>query len=191
MAARVPFADRFTFFLLTEPRLFERPDGLRILLLRPWFEAALSHGLAVGLGYDGLLFLTPTKRQEHRLWQQVSYNHRWKPIGALLRFRLEERFFSDAKRISVRGRFFTGIAVPIVREVELLVSNELFVSFNEVPDLDPRGVSENRAFVGFGWRITKWATTSLGYQMQWLKAPDLINHTVLAGFVFTAQRRSP
>jgi hypothetical protein len=74
---------------------------------------------AVGLGYDGLLFLTPTRRQEHRVWQQLSYNHRWKPLAALLRFRLEERIFSDAKRISVRGRFFTGIGVAIVKEVEL------------------------------------------------------------------------
>ncbi|NCF16591.1 MAG: DUF2490 domain-containing protein [Gammaproteobacteria bacterium] len=65
------------------------------------------------------MFLTPTRRQEHRVWQQLSYNHRWKPLAALLRFRLEERFFSDAKRISVRGRFFTGIGVAIVKEVEL------------------------------------------------------------------------
>lgn len=184
---RVPFAQRYSFQLQTEPRFFERPERLRVLLLRPWFEMAFPHGLAIGLGYDGLLFLFPTGRQEHRLWQQVSHGHDFDSIRTFLRARLEQRFFSDIDDVSIRGRFFIGVEVPIVREVAFLLNDELFVSFNEIAGFDPRGLSENRLFGGFGWGPREWAAASLGYQNQWLRIFNLVNHTLFLQLIFTVR----
>lgn len=181
---RAPFAGRYAWSLQTEPRFFERPTTARVLLFRPWFEASLPHGLSVGLGYDALLLLFPDKLQEHRLWQQVAHTHRFARIGTDVRLRLEQRFFSESSSVSVRARVLAGIEVPIVREVAFVLNDELFVSFSGVPELDPNGVSENRLIVGFGWGPREWARALLGYQNQWLRQFDLINHTLLLRLAF-------
>ena len=181
---RAPFAGRFAFALQTEPRLFESPARQRVLLLRPWFEATLPHGLSVGLGYDALLLLFPSKAQEHRLWQQVAHTHHFAPLQTWLRFRLEQRFFSNGSSASIRARALAGIEVPIVREVAFVLNDEIFVSFSAVPELDPRGLSENRLIVGFSWGPRRWARALLGYQNQWLRQFDLISHTVLLRLTF-------
>lgn len=181
---RAPFAGRYAFALQTEPRFFESPARQRVLLLRPWFEASLPHGLSVGLGYDALLLLFPEKLQEHRLWQQVEHTHRFRPVDTWLRFRLEQRFVSTSSAVSVRARILAGIEVPVIREVAFVVNEELFVSFSGIPELDPRGLSENRAIVGFGFGPREWVRALLGYQNQWLRQFDLINHTLLLRFVF-------
>lgn len=183
---RVPFADRYSLQLQTEPRLFELPNQLRVLLVRPWLDARLPKGFTVGLGYDALVFFKAIDRREHRLWQQVVHGHAWKPLRTTARIRLEQRFFSDVSRVSIRGRFLAGIAVPLGLDFDLVVKNEFFVNFNQVPIVGQQGYSENRLYGGFGRRFTPWLQASLGYQMQWLNLTvlDLINHTVMASFAF-------
>ncbi|NNE17126.1 MAG: DUF2490 domain-containing protein [Myxococcales bacterium] len=75
------------------------------MLLRPWFSATLPRGFGVGLGYDGLLTWNPVAGQEHRVWQEASHRHDFDRLWTLARFRLEQRFFSDFDRVSVRGRY--------------------------------------------------------------------------------------
>ena len=188
---RVPFADRYAFQMLTEPRLFENVDQLRIVLLRPWFSAALPRGFGVGLGYDGLLFWHPVDRQEHRIWQEGSHRHDFSRLWTLARFRFEQRFFSDENRVSVRGRFLLGIGVKLGRAFELLVNNEFFVNFNDVPIVGRQGYSENRLYGGFGRRFAPWMRAALGYQMQWIDADltNLINHTVMVLVSFDIVRK--
>lgn len=182
---RVPFADRYSFHLLTEPRFFEQPERIRVLVLRPWFEVALPHGLGVGLGYDAVLTVFPVSRQEHRVWQQLSHRHRFPSVTTVARFRLEERFFNDVASVSVRGRLLLGVEVPIVREVAFVLNDELFVGFNQVNPVEPGGLSENRLNVGFAWGPREWVTASIGYQNQWLEVFDVMNHTLMLQFVFT------
>ena len=104
----------------------------------------------------------------------------------MARFRLEQRFFSDVSRVSVRGRFLAGVAVPLGSEVDVIVKNEFFVNFNQVPIVGQQGYAENRLYGGFGRRFAPWMYASLGYQMQWLNLTvvDLINHTVMVGLAF-------
>ena len=183
---RVPFADRFSFQLQTEPRLFQQPNQLRILLVRPWFDVRLSQGFALALGYDALVFFKASDRREHRLWQQVSHAHSWKHLRSMTHFRLEQRFFSNVSRVSVRSRFLVGGAVPLGLEIDLIVKNEFFVNFNQVPIVGEQGYAENRLYGGLGRRFAPWMYASLGYQMQWLNLTvvDLINHTVMVGLAF-------
>lgn len=183
---RVPFAERYSFQLTTEPRLFENPNQLRILLVRPWFDMRLPHGFGVALGYDALVFFKASDRREHRIWQQVSHGHGWEHVRSLARFRLEQRFFSDMKRASVRARFMVGLAVRLGLDIDLVVKNEFFVNFNEVPVVGKQGYAENRLYGGFGRRFAPWVQASIGYQMQWLnlEVVDLINHTVIVGVAF-------
>ena len=190
---RVPFAERYSFQLMTEPRIFQNPDQLRVFLIRPWFDVRLPHGFGVALGYDGLFFSHPVIKQEHRLWQQVSHVHIGQHARSLLRFRLEQRFFSSADRVSVRGRFLLGGAIPLGLRIDLIVNNEFFVNFNDLPIVGVQGYTENRLYGGFGRRFAPWVSVALGYQMQWLdlEVVDLINHTVMVGVAFETPAKQP
>ena len=190
---RVPFAERYSFQLMTEPRLFQNPDQLRVFLIRPWFDVRLPHGFGVALGYDGLLFTEPVVKQEHRFWQQVSHVHTWQHARSLLRFRLEQRFFSSADQASVRGRFLLGGSIPLGLRIDLILNNEFFVNFNDLPIVGVQGYTENRAYGGFGRRFAPWVAVALGYQMQWLdtEVVDLINHTVMLGVAFETPAKKP
>jgi hypothetical protein len=181
---RAPFAERYAFLLEIEPRFFERPERAQVVLLRPWFEVALAHGLSVALGYDALVALSPEARQEHRLWQQLAHRHAFDSVATVAQLRLEQRFFSEVASVSIRARLRGGIEVPIVREVGFVLDDELFLSFNEIPSFDPAGPSENRLIVGFSWGPREWARALLGYQNQWLRQLDLINHTLLLRLAF-------
>lgn len=183
---RVPFADRFSFQLLTEPRFFQELGKLRILLVRPWFDVKLPQGFTVGLGYDALVFFKGNDRREHRIWEEVAHGHSWEHLRSLARFRLEQRFFTDVSRVSVRGRFLVGAAVPLGRGIDLVVKNEFLVNFNQVPVVGQQGYSENRLYGGFARRLAPWVQASLGYQMQWLDLTvvDVINNTVMVGLAF-------
>ncbi len=185
-AVRVPFADRYAFRLITQPRFIDNVAKFRILLVRPWFEVAIPKGFSVGLGYDALIFFQPISRTEHRIWEQLSHRHAWEHFRLDSRFRLEQRFFSDESSVSVRGRFLLGAAVPLVAAIELVVNNEFFVNFNEVPIVGEKGYHENRLFGGFSRRFGPWVQVSVGYQMQWLDpaGTNLINHTVMLGAAF-------
>jgi hypothetical protein len=185
-AVRVPFAERYAFRLLTQPRFINNVTNFRILLVRPWFEVAIPQGFSVALGYDALIFFQPTQRTEHRIWEQISHRHAWERFRVDSRFRLEQRFFSDVSEVSVRGRFLLGMAVPLVVDIELILNNEFFVNFNEVPILGERGYHENRLFGGFSRRFGRWTQISVGYQMQWLDpvGTNLVNHTVMLGAAF-------
>ena len=188
---RVPFAERFAFQMLTEPRLSENGGQERYILLRPWFSAALPHGFGVGLGFDGLFFWNPDNKQEYRIWQEVLQRQEFKPLWTLAVFRLEQRFFSNADGVSVRGRFIVGIGVKLGRKFELLVNNEFFVDFNDVPNAAKRGYTENRLYGGFRRRFAPWVRAALGYQMQWIDSEptNLINHTVMVLVSFDAIRK--
>ena len=140
---------------------------------------SLPHGFAVALGYDGLLLLFPTSSQEHRLWQQGSHEHQWGAVKSDVRVRLEQRFFSAASGVSVRGRFLVGVDVSIVGDVAFVLRNEFFVSFNQIENIDPRGFSENRLFAGFEWGPKDWLTATLGYQNQWIAIFEVVNHTLV------------
>jgi len=185
-SVRLPFAERFAFRLLTEPRFIYNTTNVQLLLVRPWFEMAIPKGFSVGLGYDAMVFFRPSSRSEHRVLQQISHRHAWDRIGLNSRFRLEQRFFSDESAVSVRGRFLIGVAIPLVAEVALVFSNEFLVNFNQVPIVGEQGYSENRLFGGFSRRFGRWTQVSVGYQMQWLNlaVTDLINHTVILGAAF-------
>lgn len=188
---RVPFAERYAFQMLTEPRLFENGGQLRLVLLRPWFSAALPRGFGVGLGYDALVFWNPVKRQEHRLWQEVLQRRDFDRVSTLARLRLEQRFFSDFARVSVRSRFLLGFAVKLGLQFELLLNNEFFVNFNDVPIVGKQGYTENRLYGGVGRRFAPWVRAALGYQMQWIDADlvNLINHTAMVLVSFDIVRK--
>ncbi len=185
-AVRVPFAERYAFRLLTQPRFINNVTNFRILLVRPWLEVAIPQGFSVALGYDALIFFQPGQRTEHRIWEQLSHRHAWEHFKANSRFRLEQRFFSDLSEVSVRGRFLLGMAVPLVVDIEFILNNEFFVNFNQVPIVGDRGYHENRLFGGFSRPFGRWVQISVGYQMQWLDpvGTNFINHTVMLGAAF-------
>ncbi len=153
-AVRVPFADRYAFRLITQPRFIDNVAKFRILLVRPWFEVAIPKGFSVGLGYDALIFFQPISRTEHRIWEQLSHRHAWEHFRLDSRFRLEQRFFSDESSVSVRGRFLLG------------AENRLFGGFSR------RFGPWTQVSVGYQMQWLDPAGT------------NFINHTVMLGAAF-------
>ena len=86
-----------------------------------------------------------------------------------------------------------GGAIPLGLRIDLIVNNEFFVNFNDLPIVGVQGYTENRLYGGFGRRFAPWVSVALGYQMQWLdlEVVDLINHTVMVGVAFETPAKQP
>jgi hypothetical protein len=129
---------------------------------------------------------------EHRLWQQLMWTpksaaHGW---SATIRVREEQRFrphddggVGHRLRVMVRGQ------VPVARRanVSFVQWTELFIGWNEPGWGQPRGVDQQRIFVGVAWQaVPTLVRLEAGYLVQWLlrSGPDTVNHMVSLSAAF-------
>ncbi len=129
---------------------------------------------------------SPASTLEQRTWEQVAFGHRFDPLRAFARLRLEQRFFQGEDTASWRSRLLGGVAVPLGRAFELVVQDELFVTLNQLSPALRTGLRENRFYAGVGRPLGDRVYVDVGYQMQWIDPPgtDLIFHTLMLGVRF-------
>lgn len=183
---RVPISERFSWNLIVQPRFDDDISQLDRVLVRSWFDASLPYGLAVGLGYDAHVIENPVPLLEQRAWQQLAFKRKWPAVRTFGYARIEQRFFEDSDGVAVRGRVLLGLAVPLMRSVDLVARNEFFVNFNETDAGVRTGYRENRLFGGLSRPLNQRTRAEVGYQMLWvnLPGPDAIAHTLMLGIAF-------
>jgi Protein of unknown function (DUF2490) len=177
----------FRWWLDIQPRYFNAGDGLVQTLVRPGVGYAFADNAAAWLGYAWIV----TEREnagsseEHRIWQQLT----WSPEGAWLnlssRTRLEQRFLKTGDDVGWRFRQFFKGTRPIAADSRLYLSvyDEVFVDLNDTDWGQRSGISQNRLFLGLGWKFgssTRSGPASLevGYLNQFINRPrvDRMNH---------------
>ena len=153
-------------------------------LLRPSLSYRIDPSQVLTLGYDAHFINLVDNEIEQRTWQEYLLSKALSRFTASMRLRLEQRFFDHVDGVPVRLRIKPALQVPVVNSPWFFsLSNEFFVSFNQVRGGQLHGFHENRAFAGFGRTIAEGVVGQLGYQNQYIEriGRDVTIHQIFVG----------
>jgi len=146
--------------------------------VKPWMQLALGYTYVKTFPYGEFPFRQAF--DEHRIYQQVILRHP-KPFGRVRlqhRFRLEQRWLDVQAnvpqgplphlnwRLQGRFRWFTRADIPINEKFYVGAYNELLIHLP--PNLGPRKLDQNRAYVAIGRRFGANFRVEGGYMNQYL-----------------------
>ena len=162
-----------------------RVQQMNALLLRPGVNFYLSPAFTATVGYafipqqrifSGVTGYLP----EHRVWEQLVFTHKVKPVHATVSHRLrhEHRIIpryhaegnelvKDGQRYAGRVRYFTRGVVPMSRDKDkgpfVALQNEIFFHTADGGSFD-----QNRAYFAAGYRVSKQFDVEMGYLNQYI-----------------------
>lgn len=162
--------------------------------LKPWLNGALGYAWTP-VYYDA--HGDEEDIQEHRVWEQLTLSAPVYGFGLAGRTRLEERMRTEGKghgdtELRLRHRVRISHALAPHLPWELIASTELFFFLNETQFESEPGFSENRAFIGLGYRVGALAV-ELGYLNQFVDgrgSTDRSNHVLSTSVSFRFGRRA-
>jgi hypothetical protein len=142
---------------------------------------------------------------EHRLWEQVVYNHKLKKLMVAHRLRLEQRFISTSKVVNNeldnngsvyanRLRYFIRNILPLRSKTETFskglfaaLQNELFFNIGNTANVNGKFFDQNRVYVAMGYRLNPSFDLETGYLNQYINGRNTAftnNHVwQLAGYL--------
>ena len=158
-----------------------RRDDSTLVLLRPAIGWAFSPALLVHAGY-GFIRPVPGESAEHRVWQQVIYNHAATDAVKLQgRARLEQRF-GNGDDVGHRVRLLArGQVQPWATPLQLVAWDEVFLGLNDTDWGAASGLDQNRLFLGVGAdTAVRGVRVEVGYMNVYLHALERVDHVVAA-----------
>ena len=122
---------------------------------------------------------------EHRIWEQIIYNHTIHKVSMSHRLRLEQRFLSrtiidnnelknDGTLFSNRIRYFVRTIVPLHAEATFskgmfaALQNEVFLNIGNKKNVNGRSFDQNRLYLAVGYRFSKKFDLEMGYMNQYI-----------------------
>lgn len=181
-------ASKWQWWMEGQARWFNDASHLGQSIIRPGVGYKLSDQVSIWLGYAWIRTSPLAKEQtdEHRIWQQLSWNktYHWGKIAT--RTRLEQRFLNTGNDTGWRFRQFLKYTHPLYTDrIYLSLWDEIFVNFNDTDWGADSGFGQNRLFAGFGVFIDskKHYRFELGYLNQFVSREsqdDLMNHLISA-----------
>jgi hypothetical protein len=154
--------ERLRYLMEVQPRASSLTGlALQKIIVRPAVGYQMSKTFSLWLGYAWIPFFAPERVTENRVFQQMLFEvHplRGNPHGDFLlvnRTRFEERFIDDASGPSFRLRHMArGVyRIPGAGGLGVAASDELFVNLVRLQKGPPDGFDQNRAYVGFNYKI--------------------------------------
>jgi len=175
---------------------------MQTLLLRPGINYHVNKKLTLTAGYA---YIRNRKIvgdiaghiPEHRIWEQLLYNHEWKNIRISHRFRIEQRFIgktivlgnplSEGPNYANRFRYFLRNILPLKKETTfskgpfLALQNELFLNFGNKADVNGKTFDQNRFYLALGHRLSSAFDLELGYMNQYIngKGSQFTNNHII------------
>lgn len=150
------------------------------LLIRPGINYAISPTVALSAGYAYVRtepygeLPVPAEFDEHRIWEQVSVKTKVLGLEWTHRVRLEQRWIEELNkdnsfnnwRMENRFRYMLRTQVPLgsTGRSYLAVWDEVFLNFGG--NIVKNNFDQNRAFLGFGYKITPTTRLEVGYMEQ-------------------------
>lgn len=130
-----------------------------------------------------------TTRQEHRGWQQIWWNQKYKGLSTLQWLRLEERFnrktandaLIDGYNFNYRIRYNMAFFIPlkgkeiIAKTPFIVLMNEVFLNFGG--KIVYNTFDQNRFFAGLGYQFTAHVNAQLGYMNVYQQEASGNNYT--------------
>jgi len=159
------------------------------LLLRPGLNFHVTKKLTATVGYafihsrrvvSGVSGYGP----EHRIWEQLLYNHKLKNILVSHRFRLERRFISkstvqnnelinDESVYANRFRYFIRNVIPLQQQktftkgVFAALQDEVFLNIGNKANVNGKFFDQNRLYLAMGYRLSSSFDLETGYLNQY------------------------
>jgi hypothetical protein len=161
------------------------------LLLRSGLQYSLTKKLGATLGYayihnrreaGGVSGYLP----EHRIWEQLLYNHKTGPVLVSHRLRFEQRFISKAKvenndlttdgyGNAYRLRYFIRNIIPFndqpsfTKGMFAALQDEVFVNTGNTSNVNGKAFDQNRLYIAAGYRLSKMFDLEAGYMYQYIQ----------------------
>ena len=182
----------FRFWLDVQDRQRDEARHFDLGIVRPGLGYALTERITAFAGYAWVPTDPPRRDDfdEHRTWQQLTWNIPVLGGTVQSRTRLEQRFVATDGDTGWRLREFVKTTVPLVADKSWFVSlwDEMFWDLNDTDWGQRTGFRQNRAFAGLGTFLDEGRRLSLeiGYLNQWIDRPgeDRMNH-ILSVWLFT------
>jgi len=183
---RVTLSEKFRGWFEVNPRFGDNISEIDQLLIRPALGYQFTPSLSIWQGYAWITNYQPRFRDEHRLYQQVSYRRSFSSFKVFSRTRLEERFLQDARGAAIRARQMLRADFPFDKDQiwGSVIYDELFVNLNTVGSGPEGGFDQNRFFVGIHRKVNAHLSFDFGYQNQTINTrgpniADRMNHIIL------------
>ncbi|MBL7725662.1 MAG: DUF2490 domain-containing protein [Chitinophagaceae bacterium] len=184
-------------------------EQIQTILVRPGINFHLNKKMVITAGYafisnrriiNNISDLIP----EHRIWEQLLYNHKWENIFISHRFRLEQRFISKVTAINNeleangtayanRFRYFIRNIIPFKKEKPFsnglfaALQNEVFINIGNTANVNGKFFDQNRLYLATGYRLNAKADLEIGYMNQYVNGRGnqfTNNHIIqLAGYI--------
>ncbi len=175
-------------------RFADNSNGFNQSIVRPGVGYDLSKTTTLWLGY-GWFHTDPSSKpafEEHRIWQQFTWNLKLGSSRLQSRTRLEQRFLETGDDVGWRFREFVRFTPPPSSKTGfgLRFWDEVFVNLNDTDWGTKAGFDQNRFFAGVGWILNedKDLILEVGYLNQYIRRPsaaDSMNHLLFVQLLFT------
>ncbi|HZG25845.1 MAG TPA: DUF2490 domain-containing protein [Chitinophagaceae bacterium] len=163
---------------------------LQTLIVRPGINFAVKRNLTATLGYAFVENRRAVGRiaglaPEHRIWEQLLFNH---PLGFTRlthRLRLEQRFISNVflrdnsldhqgNVFANRIRYFFRDVIPFSGKKQFNkgyfagIQNEIFINIGDKSHVNRKYFDQNRAYISVGYRFNPKFDIDAGYLNQYI-----------------------
>jgi len=184
-------SSKWQWWMEGQGRWFDNASQLGQSIIRPGVGYKLSDQFSVWLGYAWVRTYPEGQdhTDEHRIWQQLSWNKPYSWGELATRTRLEQRFLNTGNDAGWRFRQFLKYTYPIFSErVYLSLWDEVFVNINSTDWGANSGFGQNRLFAGLGFFADskQHYRFELGYINQFVNIENQnnqINH-IISGSLF-------
>ncbi|MEM7475046.1 MAG: DUF2490 domain-containing protein [Planctomycetota bacterium] len=175
-------------------RYLDDSDGFNQSIIRPGVGYALTDKATIWAGYGWINELPASGNpvfDENRIWQQITWSDDICGGKVSLRGRLEQRFVETGNDTGWRYRQFAKYLRPIAGSdyLSLSIWDEAFFDLNSTDWGQNASFSQNRAFVGLGYKFQGQNSPRLevGYLNQFLRRrsnDDRNNHILSTNWFF-------
>lgn len=164
--------------------------NLQTLLIRSGLNYNLNKKVTLTAGYafiSNRRVITDVAgyAPEHRIWEQLLYNHKLKSIAISHRLRIEQRFIrksvvqndeleTDGYSYANRFRYFLRGVIPLQKKQSFnrgffgALQNEVFINFGNTSAVNDELFDQNRFYIAAGYRLSSKSDLEIGYMNQYV-----------------------
>ena len=163
---------RWHYWVDSQARFFDPGSGASQFLIRPAIGYRFTDKLKGWAGYARFRAENSAGAVSHenRYWQQLEWPAgRIKGGNVSMRTRLEQRSVSTGEDLGIVLRFQTKYVRAFGRNGKnsLIIGIEPFFDLRDTDWKGRSGLTQNRAFIGIGWRVADSISIETGYMNQY------------------------
>ncbi len=177
--------DKILFSATAEPWLEDNLKRINRVYGQAFLGYKLNKNFSIWAGPEFAMVRDPIEHfaYEYTMNEMLVSEFKIKNLTINNRVRLQERFYSNTNYMTWRFRDRIRLTHPIGKsKLYAIASDEIFYDFKSPVDGRKEDFSQNRAFLGMGYKFNKYISFEAGYQpiliLRTGNAQDLLRHTL-------------